>query len=189
MRVCIYIYIYTASFIRYIYIYRERFIYIYIFKQTGIKRRRGVNPRFWSAVKAAAIPHLPATFGGMTWDRCNSSGGGGGGSSSSSTQRFGLWPMGKTHISNKHVQIHWKTQYDWQVLFPKATHKITTNMKHQNQQTFEDKNENALLTKSSAESVSIFQTKGSKTFGKKLKIKMFKLGWLIWKSKKTQKKN
>ena len=63
------------------------------------------------------------------------------------TQRSGLWPMGKTHIFEKPIQIHWKTQYAWQVPFPKTTHKITTNIKHQNQQTFEDNIENTLLTK------------------------------------------
>ena len=38
---------------------------------------------------------------------------------------------------------------------------MTTNIKHKNQQTFEDNNENTLLTKSSAESFSIFQMNGS----------------------------
>ena len=90
-------------------------------------------------------------------------------SSSSSTQRFGLWPLGKTHMFEKPVQTHWKTQYVWQIPFPKTIHKITTNIKHQNQPTFEDNNENTLFTKSSAESDSIFQTKGSKTFGERTK--------------------
>ena len=60
-------------------------------------------------------------------------------SSSSSTQRFGLWPMGKTHIfKKKHIYtfIEKHDTYVWQVLFPKTTHNITTNMQHQNQQTF-----------------------------------------------------
>ena len=80
---------------------------------------------------------------------------------------YDLWV--KHTFSKKHIQIHWKTQYVWQVHFPKTTHKITTNIKHQNQQTIGDNNENTLLTKTSAESDSTFQMKGSKTFGKNQK--------------------
>ena len=55
---------------------------------------------------------------------------------------------------------------------------------------FEDNNENILLTKSSAESDSIFQMKGSKAFekNKQKRTNMFKLLWLIWESKQVKNK-
>ena len=52
---------------------------------------------------------------------------------------YDLW--GKRTFSKTHVQIHWKTQYVWQIPFPQTTHKITTNIKHQNQQMFGDNSE------------------------------------------------
>ena len=72
---------------------------------------------------------------------------------------YDLWVK---HIfsNNMYTSIGKRNQYVWQVPLPKTIYKITTNIKHQSQQTSGNNNENTLLTKGSAESDSIFQMKG-----------------------------
>ena len=62
-------------------------------------------------------------------------------------------------------------------------HEITTNIKHHDWQTFGDNNENTLLTKSSAESDSIFQMMGSYTKQTKKKT----IEWKITRKSKRKK--
>ena len=107
--------------------------------------------------------------------------------------------MGKTHL-NKNTYNSIGNMFD--KTLPTATHTITINIEHQHQQPFGDNNENTLPNKSSAESYSIFQMKGSHnkqnnltkktntqkhhtTKTNKKTTKMFKLLRLMGKTNKT----